>query len=342
MAALNEGLAQQYLDISSYSSAHDGDAIRFLNGLGYSPEGTFSTRYSAPMLLMDSLLGVKYVCTDSEPAGFVPAGVSTDFDGFEEYENPYALGLGYEVSQDALAASVDFDGTPFERQNALLNALLGREADPYVELDAVQTGEGEWEVEVPAGVIGYYYVEGSAAGAVGVRVDGGEVAGQNQWFSNYVCALNDDYADPSVVRVSVANEAGDPVACDIVFRGLRMDVFEPAIETLAARQLEFTTFEDGHVEATFESAADGDGQCLVMLTVPYDDGWTVTVDGVTAELLPLFDGALSGLELPADGKSHAISMRYVSPGFVPGCVATAATAAALGGYALLERRRRVS
>ena len=48
-----------YAQLSSYSSTSDSDAIAFLNALGYSSEGEFSTRYSAPILATDSLFGVK-------------------------------------------------------------------------------------------------------------------------------------------------------------------------------------------------------------------------------------------------------------------------------------------
>lgn len=53
-AALNEGLALGYNQLSSYSSANNPQAIALLNSLGYSSVGEFSTRYAEPILAVDA------------------------------------------------------------------------------------------------------------------------------------------------------------------------------------------------------------------------------------------------------------------------------------------------
>ena len=47
-AALNEGLALGYNQLSSYSSANNPQAIALLNSLGYSSVGEFSTVMPSP------------------------------------------------------------------------------------------------------------------------------------------------------------------------------------------------------------------------------------------------------------------------------------------------------
>ena len=56
---------------------------------------------------------------------------------------------------------------------------------------------------------------------------------------------------------------------------------------------------------------------LLMISVPYDEGWTVLVDGEEAEKLPVGE-ALTGCYLTAG--SHRIEMRYIPQGFVPGAI----------------------
>lgn len=66
-AAFNEGMSHGFNQLSTYSSANSPKTVAFLNTLGYSPEGNFSSVYAAPNLVMDSLLGVQYIGTWSKP-----------------------------------------------------------------------------------------------------------------------------------------------------------------------------------------------------------------------------------------------------------------------------------
>ena len=58
-----------------------------------------------------------------------------------------------------------------------------------------------------------------------------------------------------------------------------------------------------------------------MLSVPYDKGWKIMVDGVRAEQFPACD-ALTGVRVTAG--EHEITMSYIPPGFLPGLALTAA------------------
>lgn len=60
-AAFNEGISHGFNQLSTYSSANNPKAVAFLNALGYSSEGEFSSVYAASNLVMDSLLGVRYM-----------------------------------------------------------------------------------------------------------------------------------------------------------------------------------------------------------------------------------------------------------------------------------------
>lgn len=67
-ATFSEGMSHGFNQLSTYSSANSPKTVAFLNALGYSPEGDFSSVYAAPNLVMDSLLGVQYIGTWSKPA----------------------------------------------------------------------------------------------------------------------------------------------------------------------------------------------------------------------------------------------------------------------------------
>lgn len=75
----------------------------------------------------------------------------------------------------------------------------------------------------------------------------------------------------------------------------------------------------------FSFATEQDGDALVYLSVPHDDGWQATIDGRPAQIV---DSAGMML-LPVPAGSHTIEFSYQTPGIVAGMACSAASALAL-------------
>ncbi|NHM14529.1 YfhO family protein [Xiamenia xianingshaonis] len=359
-AALNEGMASGYDEISSYSSAHNGYAIRFLNGIGYSAEGYISTRYAAPQLFMDSLLDVKYVDTPLAAPGLDPVSDVPAIEGSRLYRNPWALPLGYAVSDDVRSFALDTPQNVFERQNALASALLGRDVAVFVPCEArvaqdgrAQGGPVRYEVDVPAGAIGYYAVVGTDKEPCFVAVEGGAAMKQAYRFQQAVTPLGPlvddavtyqvtlgDVADESLPPYEIVLDAGHSVNAapkndtSCVFYALDMEAFQQVIEDLRAGGAVVESHEDTSVRATVDAGADGE---LVMFTIPFDAGWSARVNGAPAQVVPLAESAFLGVEVPP-GRS-TVELAYVSPGLALGCATTGVAAAVLLALAIRRRLR---
>lgn len=344
-AALNEGMAYGYRQISSYSSAGDADAILFLNSVGYSSEGEFSTHYS-PNLAMDSLLGVKYADAPSLPEGFVETGLPATSTGLSFYRNPYALSLGYRTSTDVVDSTLAEATNPFERINAIYSAIAGRQVELFRPLvsQQVETAPAElsWNVEVPADVLPYCYVvtEGDTRfSPILLSVDGAAPIEEASRFEHSVRplgALSQTKTQHSVTLGApvVGDYAGTmPPGTTCLMYGLDMQAFEEIIASLKETQFEPTAVGDGYVEGTV--AFDEPGTLL--FSIPLDPGWVVTVDGEPVELQSAFDDGMSALELEAG--IHAVKMTYLPPGLIPGAAGTLATVIAL---AIIGCRRHPS
>ena len=55
----------------------------------------------------------------------------------------------------------------------------------------------------------------------------------------------------------------------------------------------------------------------MLLSIPYDEGWHVYVDGVETEIMPVGE-ALTGCWLTAG--QHEVTMHYIPQGFVEGAI----------------------
>lgn len=341
-AAFNEGMALEYEQLSTYSSANNPRAVAFLNAMGYSTEGEFSSVYAAPNLVMDSLLGVRYVSTDGVPAGCeqlddLPASNEATLS-----KNTHALSLGYATASEVSNTALPDGENPFERQNALFSLITGIEDPLYFPLDSTsidaQNGTRAYEVNVPEGSLGYVFVTHDDASteheSVNLLIDGSVIQNEGSRFSNNVRALNrpGDESGKHVVRITPTdNQRGLSADVDCIFYALDLETFEEGIQRLSTRQFKPTVFEDGVVTGTYASNADSE----LLLSIPYDSGWSVSIDGKSTELSPAFGGGMSTLKL--DAGIHSIEMTYRSPGLVPGCILSICSAAFICAHGLTRR-----
>lgn len=341
--ALNEGLALGYSQLSSYSSANNPQAIALLNSLGYSSVGEFSTRYAESILAVDTLLGVKYAIAEQAPAGYTTMPELADAAN-SVYENPFALSIGIATSKDIQNCTLEGEN-PFEKQNDLFSKILGHKVELYTEIDAAKTADGQnakqWSVAVPAGSIGYLYINKDAnAGSywpVALTIDQRTINNEAWRFDNNIrqIAGTSDALSQHTVSMGVAEGYTDmPQDDEPVFYALNLEAFEQIIDQLKASEFVPAVFEDGKVEG--EYAVENDGNLL--LSVPYDNGWSVTINGAAAELMPAADKGMSCLSVQKG--ANRIGMTYKTPGSLAGLVVSLATAAALVAAGLNARQKK--
>ena len=345
-AALNEGLALGYDQLSSYSSANNPQAIALLNSLGYSSVGEFSTRYAEPILAVDALLGVKYTIVEQAPARYVAISEPGDT-ASAVYENPYALNLGIAASKDIQNCTLEGEN-PFEMQNDLYCKILGHNVELYTEINATKTADSQdakqWSVTVPAGSIGYLYINKDAnAGSywpVALTIDQRTINNEAWRFDNNIRQIADASDGPSshTVSLEVAEGYSDiPQSNEPIFYALNLEVYEQIIDELKTSEFVPAVFEDGMVEGEYTAEND----CNLLLSVPYDDGWSVTINGAAAELTPAADKGMSCLRVQKG--TNEIAMTYKTPGAFAGLAVSLATVAALfaaGLYANHKKSRR--
>lgn len=342
-AVLNEGLALGYNQLSSYSSANNPQAIALLNSLGYSSVGEFSTRYAEPILAVDALLGVKYAIAEHAPSGYAAMTEIADT-ASAVYENPYALSVGVMTSNDIQNCTLKGEN-PFEKQNDLYSKILGREVMLYTKIEAKNTEDDEnlrqWNATVPSGSIGYLYINKDAtAGSywpVTLTIDQRTIGNEAWRFDNNIRQIADASDSPSQHTVSIGVAEGytdTPQDNEPVFYALNLDVFEQIINELKMSEFVPTVFEDGRIEGEYTAKDDGN----LLLSVPYDEGWNVTVNGTAAELTPAADKGLSSLNMQKG--ANKIVMTYKTPGALAGLAVSLATAAALVAAGLYARHKK--
>ena len=115
---------------------------------------------------------------------------------------------------------------------------------------------------------------------------------------------------------------------------------DPGIEPSPDAAPGSATYEEDSPERARLSVA-ATAPSMVVVRTTFDEGWSATVDGVEAPVLPV-DGFLQGVAVPAG--EHDVVLTYrdeaVTTGVRTGVVAWTALVVAIGAVYAIERRRR--
>ena len=104
----NDNMALKIRGLAGSTSTLNKETVRFLNSMGYASKAHW-TKYLGNTPVSDSLLGIKYLISDNTlyDTYYEPFEIDKE-NGYTAYFNPYALSLGYGVSDDLLEFELGF------------------------------------------------------------------------------------------------------------------------------------------------------------------------------------------------------------------------------------------
>lgn len=332
----NDAMLYGYNGISHYSSTYHGAFNRFSKVMGLN-QRYFWNSYIGSTPVTDALLGVRYVLSKTAmPAYSAIARNSTVI----AYQNPYALPLGFAVDDDVLSWRLPSVGDPFAAQESLLTAMRGRQTAVWRRPDTVDSQI--------SGQTYRYTLTMPISGPLYAALPAGGSTGSSQLYVNGIywgrCLSANDARVMCLGRFS----AGQQVCVELKknanatlsgnwFAVLDETALKNAVAALGAGGLADATWDADTLtgRVTVEQ-----GQALY-LSLPYSEGFTVTVDGIPTETYAVGD-SLTAACVPVG--THDIRVTYTAPGFTAGLVVTIFAAAGLVvAVAIgLARRKRKS
>ena len=302
----------------------------------------YECRYSLPLgFMISSGSGFSASAQTPEASGSADAsgsdvlqsGVSAQAGGTDESASEASLldellGDISDTRTDALERALDSEGaTPLDTQNRMVQAL-GLEQNLFTSVGAFQEEDGA--TTITADVSGHYY---AYVGDTGVNSLKMESEGGNKSFSqvkyHYICDLG--WHDVGDV-ISLTSE--DSSSLNVSAYRLNFDVMDEVISILGEQTMTVDSYSSTHINGHIDVSRAGE----LILSVAYEPGWTILVDG--EEVQPgLFDDTFISLSL-TEGE-HTIEMRYRPAGLTIGIIVCLICLAIFAAIVLLERRRRM-
>lgn len=250
------------------------------------------------------------------------------------YENPYALSIGYMASTDILDAALD-SNDPMQNQEMLLQALLGdgsvkvfdrnygyyadtvncttattgdhimytttvSDRDSYVELT--------FTVETSDPVYVFFPTIYQRQCNMWLKAESWDIdnyAFVDYFFTgDYYSILDLGTYEPGEqlkLRMTLAN--GEAIFSDVLIYQLNMEEFSKAIDTLRQGEWQIEEHTDTYLSGTVTAKADQ----VLFTTIPYEPGWTITVDGVETEPVKVLDSLIA---IPVSEGEHIVTMKF--------------------------------
>ena len=343
-----EPLLFGYDGISHYGSTLSQDSLDFLDRLGFDRYEDIWAQYGPGVsAAADTLLGVKYLVADTLTKDYAVLG---EAGGYTLAENPLALPVGW-TADDALRGPVD-GGDSFAYMNALYAAAapeVGRSVFVEADVSGLElenlTADGGRYTRVEAGFAYLTYT-------VAVRADGPLYAelgipdypGLMLFADGVLRALYataqtngtvylGDYAagDTVTVRLQASSDVTVEYASFATEDAAALERYAAALSEGGCR---LTRISPSHYIGSFTT---GEGDGLLVLTLPYDGSWRITLDGQRVSASQVLD-CLTALDVSSG--NHTIELRYVPAGLVPGAVISLAALAVCLAVYLRGRKRR--
>ena len=302
----NDGAWMNFPSVSLFSSTANADLSKFFKKLGCeSSTNAYSITGSTP--LVDALFAVKYALYSEEAGENQVSSLVSVQDDMQLWKNNYALSLGFMMPYD-VENNWQLELTnPAEVQNDL-SVVLG--ASPVLS-EVPSEVKGKSFTFTPD-TDGDYYVFVSNKKVEKVAALLGE---KTKNFDNvsrgYLLELG--YLK-SGEEVTLRNDDNDQ---DLIASAYRFvpEGLESVYQVLNKNSLKLTKWTDTQIKGTVDAEKAG----LLYLSIPFDKGWSVKIDGKEAEPYKIFDTFLS---VHMTAGTHEVSLEYMPEGLKAGGMIT--------------------
>ncbi|NLW12726.1 MAG: YfhO family protein, partial [Clostridiaceae bacterium] len=330
----NDPYLYGYKGLSLFASTAAEAPVKMFENLGFHSNGINSYKYEGSTLVLDSLFGIKYL---------IRRGSTTTVDDrmrvlIEEnehllaYQNPYALSPGL-LGTNALQTWRSAPGNPLEAQNNLVQALGGL-PEVMMAVDQQQAVHDNLTLNL-SGTNTYRYSRIDEGQKSTARIKISSDFSQNMYIYLKVTAnqpeegfvlIDGERISFNARRSTMVDlgfvEAGANIEFNLNFGtsapkdgqfdfysySLDEQAFEQSMELISRRSLDVTLVTSRKLEGQITTDRDG----VFMLTIPFDQGWTASVDGKPVDIYAIDDG-LMAFDLEAG--SHEIRLKYTPPWF---------------------------
>lgn len=298
----NDAAWSHYHGMSLFSSTANAGVSAFLSNLG-GEKSTNSYAYYGATPFVEALFDIKYVLSASEKEESDLRTFISQEDTINLYQNKYTLSLGFLVPSTLEENWTMNASNPFSVQNSF--ADLATKISPIFSTVEHTISENKLTIEVKTDQHIYVYIT-SGGENFSVTYEKPDETSDSKSFSSvkqkYIFDLGYCQAD-TIVQLT-ANEQS---TIQGYIYGLNEEKLDQFYQNIKDQCMVISEYNDTHISATISAKENK----ILFTTIPYEKGWTVTVDGVKVETFAFKDAFLA---FEVEEGNHQIQFVYLPYG----------------------------
>lgn len=324
----NDGTLAGYPTASLFSSTSNSRVTDWYTRLGMRHSKVYYS-FDGATALTSALLNVKYMFGDHERYETPLYERVQQSDSVYLYESKARLPFGY-VAPVGYELPEGYENNGLRLQNQMVEDL-GIAGELFTEIPVDQLGE---DVVFTAEESGIYYGLLTASGTKKVECIGGSLEEHTFPDLKRGAVLYLGYMEAGE-HMTLTNGNDEDTSPKITAEVYRMDrqVLEEALQKLGQRHMENVTYDSTYLRGTITLDEPG----RVILSIPYEDGWHIKINGTEAECT-MFGGALIALDL--EPGEYTIEMNYVPEGKYVGITVSLISLVLFGVTVVAGRRKK--
>ena len=337
---LNDGALNGYNGLSMFNSMANENITRFFENfgmMGWKSGNRYTYAESSPVTNM--FMNLKYLISRNGTYQN-----TYDLECVYEVENEklllnnHYIPMGFMVNSNLLDWTENDDEdnfNQFEQQNEFFRLATGIEEDVYTPLEVVSQGHTsydqfqvnkidyglyqfscvdasvtpivKWNYEAPDD--GLYCMYADIDGGDDVTVMRNDAAQPNKYGMGrpYIACIG-EFNKGDKISVYAELKQGQSGSARVYVYKLNKDVFEAGYEAVSRDVMTTTEYTESSMEGTISVSEDG----LFYTSIPYEEGWTATVDGEEVEITPVGNSLLA---FKLSKGEHTIRLTYYPKGF---------------------------
>lgn len=321
--SVNDPIATGMYGLSHSSSTLNEKAIDMLGYFGFTSNGHYS-RFSGNTPITSDIFGVKYIldCKDHNTVN-----IKSEAD-ITITENPDALPITFLSDLRIKGLKLDKDNV-FDNQNMLVSALTGKDEEFFRVFSATGTPKAEncTKGNFAGGHIGFTNPVGEASVTyTATAIESGDVymfipTDYQRQVTVYVnnkyigaCFESDNhnikylgnFAKGEEIKVRLKLNKSDLYIKTPQFAVLNTEKYNTAIAAL--QQMNTSTKVEKLSGTEVVTTVTAEKSQMLFTTIPYEQGWTILVDGVQTEPVKLVEDALIGI--PVSAGTHKVEFKF--------------------------------
>lgn len=336
---LNDPARYHYMGMTQFASSINSETNSLYQEIGLEAEpGSNRCKYTQTTPVLNAMLDMKYLIGKNRPIEDKAFKLKKEFGSTRLYETIYPMSMGY-MTANSIFTWKHESANPFDNQSDFVRAATSNAYDNlFHNIKIVKTrkenakvdeaGEGKFMVS-PVDVASethlildyksektrkyYAYVDCSTVDFVTVNFDGKTETMDID--ENYGAIVNlGEIKKGQEFSIDIQFELGKDGSADCIVCYMDEEKWDGAYKILSKNLMEVSDFGDTYVKGKIDVSESG----MFVTSIPYDEGWTMKVDGETKEISDLIGGVW--ISTPLDAGTHEIELHFRPAGFIPGLI----------------------